>query len=432
MAENRGRLAKRLEWIDQIESRAASAMPFHPNILSGAKLLLIAPLLILALKQVGTLPGHPFPVILLFLCLGLLDYLYSIAAREKEIDSAFGRIFDRVTDFPVLLAVTVFCFGALPAVVLTIKFLLDITLVIQHVARPRETENRIHSGINYATLLAMLMVSQGWESRLITSELVVYLMLANIAFSVIVVLYNLKWIQKRFIADALSAGNLLCGVFSMIFAAKGRIDISLLFLMLGAAFDGFDGAAARKYGGTRWGVYSDDVADGVNYGIAPGVALILALGGIGGWVVGIFYSLFTISRLVYFTLNRAYSDPNYFCGVPSTVGALVALCSLILFPNWPVIIGMMIGIACIQMVSFDTNYRHLGRALSANRRVIYGIPVMIVILMIGNFFLGKIVPVAIIFIASLVYGFLPTFTHFGKFLRKDRSPSTDGPGPNHL
>ena len=98
-------------------------------------------------------------------------------------------------------------------------------------------------------------------------------------------------------------------------------------------FDGFDGAAARKFGGTRWGVYSDDVADAVNYGIAPGVALYFVLGGIQGWVVGAFYGLFTISRLVFFTLNKKYSDPEYFSGVPSTMGALVVLCSILLFEN---------------------------------------------------------------------------------------------------
>jgi hypothetical protein len=74
----------------------------------------------------------------------------------------------------------------------------------------------------------------------------------------------------------------------------------------------------------------------------------------------------------------------------------------------------MAGIACIQMVSFDTHYRHLGRALASNRRIIYGMPVMILVLIIGNFFAGKNLPVAIILGASLIYGFLPTMTHFMK------------------
>ena len=36
------------------------------------------------------------------------------------------------------------------------------------------------------------------------------------------------------------------------------------------------------------------------------------------------------------------------------------------------------------MVSFDTHYRHLGRALAANRRIIYGIPGAIVLLGFAN------------------------------------------------
>ena len=65
--------------------------------------------------------------------------------------------------------------------------------------------------------------------------------------------------------------NALCGVASIYFATQGRIETSLLLLLVGAAFDGLDGAAARKWGGTRFGVYSDDIADGINYAIAPGV-----------------------------------------------------------------------------------------------------------------------------------------------------------------
>ena len=104
--------------------------------------------------------------------------------------------------------------------------------------------------------LPLIIVSQGWVPELITPGLVISLLWSNIALSMVVALYNLDILQKRFIADALSGANLFCGVFSMIFASIGRVDFSLLFLMIGAAFDGFDGAAARKFGGTRWGVYN--------------------------------------------------------------------------------------------------------------------------------------------------------------------------------
>ena len=65
---------------------------------------------------------------------------------------------------------------------------------------------------------------------------------------------------RRHLADALSAANAACGVASTCFALAGRADVSLLLLLAGAVCDGLDGAAARRFGGTRFGVLADDVA----------------------------------------------------------------------------------------------------------------------------------------------------------------------------
>ena len=67
--------------------------------------------------------------------------------------------------------------------------------------------------------------------------------------------------------------------------------MSLLLLILGGLFDGLDGAAARKWVGTKFGVYSDDIADAVNYGIALVFALYFALGSdLVAFSVGFIYS----------------------------------------------------------------------------------------------------------------------------------------------
>ena len=264
-------------------------------------------------------------------------------------------------------------------------------------------------------------MGQGWGGRVITPQVVEYLLWANIAFSATTAAYYLGFLQKRFVADALSAANLLCGVFAIVFASRGRFEISLLFVILGAAFDGFDGAAARRWGGTRIGVYSDDVADGVNYGIAPGFALYYALGGIEGLVLGIFYPVFTIFRLVFFTLNKADSDPNYFAGVPSPVGGLVAMASIVAFEGEPAIIGLMIGIACAQMVSFSTHYRHLGRALTQHRRALVGAPVYLLVLLLGLRLWGPKGAALLILLGNLVYGFAPTVLAFNRVLSVRRA-----------
>ena len=414
------RLLPKPDWARAVEARIANAVPIHPNVLSAGKLLVVVPL-VLALKQADTLPSHPWLIVALFLAFSLLDYLDGTVARHRGKVTAFGRVFDRATDYPILLAVSCFCIDILPVGLLAAKLALDLVLIVLYVAGLGTTESRVRTCMNYTTLLALLVVSQNWANGLVTREMVVYLLSINVAFSSLVALYNARVLQKRFIADALSAANATCGVFSMIFAAKGRFDVSLLFLLLGAAFDGFDGAAARKFGSTRWGVYSDDVADAVNYGIAPGVALCLALGGPEGWFVGAVFTVFTLGRLIYFTLAKASADPDYFSGVPSTIGALVTVCSLILFARHRALIGMMVGIACIQMVSFDTHYRHLGRALAAHRRVIFGLPVLILLLLSGGRFWGPGVPAGVILGVSLVYGFIPTAAHFIALARRRRA-----------
>ncbi len=426
-SNNRKRLMKKPVWIEIVEDKIAHAIPLHPNLLSVLKIVIVVPLLILALKQLGTLPNSKALVIGLFLFFCILDYLDGVVARYKNLATPFGTILDRVTDYPIVFTVSLFCLKILPPSLLILKVFLDLVLLILFLAGRGSTENRIRTGINYTTLFALIIISQGWLPTFLTAEVVIYLLLINIVFTTIVILYNLRILQKRFIADALSGANLLCGVISIIFAHKGRLDISLLFLMLGAAFDGFDGAAARKFGSTHWGVYSDDIADGLNYGIAPGFALYFTFGGIEGLVLGISYSLFTLGRLVYFTLNKAYSDPNFFSGVPSTIGAIITLCSLILFREYPVLAGFMVGIACIQMVSFDTLYRHLGRALSSNRRIIYFMPLFIVVLVGGHFVIDREFPVAIILLAAIIYGLLPTLAHFVTVIRKKSSPATPEP-----
>lgn len=414
------RLMNKPDWLIALETGIASRVPVHPNVLSILKLLVLVPL-VLAFRQVGVLANASIVIVLSFLLFGVLDYLDGATARYQKLETHFGRILDRVTDYPILVAVSYFCLDIIPQGLLLGKLGVDLLLIVLYVAGRGSTENRIRTAMGYATLLSLVFVSQHWVPKIVTPEVVRYLLIANITFSTIVVFYNLKLLQKRFIADALSGANLLCGIFSMIFAAKHRVDISMLFLMLGAAFDGFDGAAARKFGGTRWGVYSDDVADAVNYGLAPGVALYFAASGVQGIVLGVFYCVFTLSRLVYFTMNKNYSDPNYFCGVPSTLGGLVSLCSIILFQNYPVILGLMVGIACVQMVSFDTLYQHLGRALSTNRRIIYGMPILVLMLLFGYLLWSKEVSFAIILAVALFYGFLPTFSHFIKIVRRKKT-----------
>ncbi len=406
------RRTTRPQWMIEIERRIAERIPLHPNALSSIKLFVITPALYISFKSADVLPHSSAWIFFLFLCFCALDYLDSVAARVKNLETSFGRVYDHITDYPLLFLTAWQCLGLASTPLLIGKLVVDCILLVQFALKPGVSENRIRAVISATTLVSLLFFSQGWAGAFINVEVVNALLLANIAFGATVALYNARILQLRFAADALSGANLLCGLISMYFAYYDRLEISLLFLIMGALFDGFDGAAARKWGGTRWGVYSDDVADGVNYGIAPGVALFFVVGGWQGAVTGFLYSFFTVSRLVYFTLNKDESDPDFFCGVPSTFGGLIVLCSLILFPAAPVLKGFLVGAACAQMVSFDTHYRHLGRALaSRERRYVLGLPVYALFLILGAFVWGVHVSIALLLLVVLAYGFAPSFLH---------------------
>ena len=100
------RLVRKPAWVERAERAIAAVVPVHPNVISAAKLLVVTPLLLLALKQVGALPAAPWVAALLFLAFGLLDYLDGVVARHAGKETWFGRLFDRVTDYPVLLAIS--------------------------------------------------------------------------------------------------------------------------------------------------------------------------------------------------------------------------------------------------------------------------------------------------------------------------------------
>lgn len=427
--ESERRLVPKPAWLFRVEQAVGTRIPLHPNLLSALKLGAVVPLLLLG--QGAARPGRPWVPLLIFAVFGLLDYLDGVVARARGLQTTFGRIWDRATDYPMLGVLAWFCVDVLPKELVVAKLGLDLLLLILFIRWKGRgsTENRLRTALTYTTLLALLLLGQGLGARVVTPEAVTYLLLLNLAFGATVALYQAGVLQKRFIADALSAANLLCGVFSILCARRGRIDLSLLFLMLGAAFDGFDGAAARRWGGTRWGVYSDDVADAVNYGIAPGVAVYLVIGGLAGAVVGAFYSLFTLSRLVFFTLNKSEGDPEVFCGVPSTVGAIITLSALLLFAGQPLLLGLLVGVACVQMVSFDTHYRHLGRALATHRKPLFALLPLLLAMLLGGVWLGPRAPVAALLGGALVYGFLPTVQSFVRVLRLRRAPSTPAAPP---
>lgn len=74
------------------------------------------------------------------------------------------------------------------------------------------------------------------------------------------------------LANILTGCNLICGFISILMAFAGRLELAVLFIVLGAVFDFSDGLVARalKQQG-ELGKQLDSLADIVTFGVAPGV-----------------------------------------------------------------------------------------------------------------------------------------------------------------
>ena len=80
--------------------------------------------------------------------------------------------------------------------------------------------------------------------------------------------------NKRYVPNALTLGNLLCGCVATGAAFHHNFMTALLFVLAGAVFDFFDGFAARLLKApSRMGVELDSLADCITFGLAPSAML---------------------------------------------------------------------------------------------------------------------------------------------------------------
>ena len=235
--------------LDTWETRLGAKIPVHPHVLSALKVLVVTPLIAAGLLF-GVAPLRSTAAIVgLFVAFCVLDGLDGIVARARGLDTDAGRLVERLTDLPLLLTVAYASLSVLPPALVGAKLGLDVLSLVLFVVKQRTTENRVRTTLTDATVLVMLLLSLERLEGVVTAELATALLMVNVGFTALVVLFQLGVLQKRFIADSLSGANALCGVASIYFATQGEIEASLLLLLVGAAFDGLDGAAARKWGG---------------------------------------------------------------------------------------------------------------------------------------------------------------------------------------
>src|SRR5918995_2543754 len=167
------------------------------------------------------------------------------------------------------------------------------------------------------------------------------------------------------IPSLFTAGNLMCGFFSIIATFNGEFINAALFIILANVLDGIDGYAARLTRSTsQFGVEFDSLADVVSFGVAPAILVYfwaLVPWQIWGWLASCTFVVCGALRLSRFNVQSTGPAKGYFVGLPIPAAAEMIAAIVIIYyflggegaPNKHVTLLLVIyGLAGLMVSSF--------------------------------------------------------------------------------
>ena len=181
--------------------------------------------------------------------------------------------------------------------------------------------------------------------------------------------------MKKHIPNTITCCNLISGCIATYFAFQGDFELALLFIIIGAVFDFFDGMTARLLGvSSPIGKELDSLADDITFGFAPSAII---FGYLCTFHIHLPYvpfiafvmAAFSALRLAKFNLDERQALG--FIGLPTPAnalfwGALIVGCApwLNTVPYMAYIIIVMVLFSCYLLVSeipmFALKFKHWG------------------------------------------------------------------------
>jgi len=138
---------------------------------------------------------------------------------------------------------------------------------------------------------------------------------------------------KGQLANMITLTNLGFGIIAIIFILKGLGHVSLVFIILAALFDRFDGMVARHFHTeSDFGKELDSLCDLVSFGLAPALLIYVTAFSEMLWlgvIVTVFYVLAGAVRLARYNVSEFDGE---FCGLPITVAGVVLALSYFIYP----------------------------------------------------------------------------------------------------
>ncbi|CUH94243.1 putative membrane protein [Propionispora sp. 2/2-37] len=134
--------------------------------------------------------------------------------------------------------------------------------------------------------------------------------------------------MKSIIPNALTALNLVLGMFAIVSTLHGRFSNAAIFIVAAMIADGFDGRVARLFNvSSDFGRELDSLCDLVSFGVAPAVlayTFLLHEMGYAGYFVAALFATCGALRLARFNINTGIVK-GYFMGLPiPAAGCVVA------------------------------------------------------------------------------------------------------------
>ena len=180
-----------------------------------------------------------------------------------------------------------------------------------------------------------------------------------------------------------TVGNLLCGYSSIVFSARGAVELAAVLIIVAGILDGLDGRIARLTGATsEFGLQFDSLADIVSFGVAPALlAYHWALRPFGrfGWLVPFIFVVCAAMRLARFNM-QARDDKRFFAGLPSPAAAGTLASTAFAFPQPAqtgsilLVLAMLVAALALMMVSRFRYRSFKGLDLRDRRSYIWVLP----------------------------------------------------------
>ena len=185
---------------------------------------------------------------------------------------------------------------------------------------------------------------------------------------------------KRHIPNTITCLNLISGCIATYWAFQGNYRMALLFIVVGAVFDFFDGMSARLlHVSSPIGKELDSLADDITFGFAPSAMVFSFLSSFHIHLTFVPFLAFVIAAFSALRLAKFNLDERQalgFIGLPTPANALFwgALISSLDFQTWfepymqpeywLYIILALIPISCYLLVSeipmFALKFKHWG------------------------------------------------------------------------